>query len=157
LLIHSLKHYINNILSYIRCPKPSDIIWGWSINSYAWFHKKNTCTLQCNYSLDTDHYCVLQIIKGPRVLKLHFFFYISRHFRSKHNLHFDGHFGCPKLIFNCISQHFRSKLNFGIYFFKMATGGHFGCPKFIYDKSTTFIFQIHYQKPFSSAKVLPTL
>jgi hypothetical protein len=27
-----------------------------------------------------------------------------------------GHFGCPKLIFDCISRHFRSKLNFDYLF-----------------------------------------
>jgi hypothetical protein len=43
-----------------------------------------------------------------------------------------------------------------IFFFKM-TASHFGCPKLIFDKSATFIFQIHFQKPFSNAKVLPTL
>jgi hypothetical protein len=42
-----------------------------------------------------------------------------------------------------------------IFFFKMATGGHFGCQKLMFDKSATFIFQIHFQKPFSSAKVMP--
>ena len=42
-----------------------------------------------------------------------------------------GHFGWPKITFECISRHFRSIRNFflfGIFFFKMATGRHLGSP-----------------------------
>ena len=37
-----------------------------------------------------------------------------------------GHFGWPKITFECISRHFRTIRNFFFFFFfKMAAGGHF--------------------------------
>ena len=38
---------------------------------------------------------------------------------------FGGHFGWPKIIFDCISRHFRSICNF-FFFFKMAASSHCG-------------------------------
>ena len=42
-----------------------------------------------------------------------------------------GHFGWPKITFDCISRHFRSIRNF--FFHKMADNGHFGWPKITFE------------------------
>jgi hypothetical protein len=115
----ALKAWINKILLYIRCPAPSlnkqntvanemsapsNINWGRSTGKsqqnradYEVLHQllrmiSQEKHLYIEMSLDTDHYCVLQIIKWPSVVKLTSFSCMSRHFRSKDNFHFGGNF-----------------------------------------------------------------
>ena len=45
-----------------------------------------------------------------------------------------GHFGWPKITFDCISPYLGSIRNFYIFFRKMTPGGHFGWPKITFDR-----------------------
>ena len=62
---------------------------------------------------------------------------ISRHFRSIRNFLF---FGLPKITFDRISRHFRSILNF---FHILAASGHFGWPKITFECISRHFRSIH--------------
>ena len=59
-------------------------------------------------------------------------FQINTNFNFFHKIAASGHFGWPKITFDCIFRHFRSIHNF--FFSQNGCSGHFGWPKISFDR-----------------------
>ena len=110
----------------------------WMTKNHFWSHcSPFQINTQLFFSWNIFTKCLPETILDDRKSLLIPFLAISDKYAGFHffyKMAAGGHFGWPKITFDCISRHFNSILNFVlIFFFKMAAGGHFGWPKITFD------------------------